>query len=248
MRIVSWNVNGIRSVYKKGYLNIESLGDIVCIQETKASPNDIPKEIKNITGFKSFFSSPIRKGYSGVAVYTKIEPKNVSYSIGRKDFDEEGRVIILEFDNFYLFNIYFPNGKASPDRLKYKMDFYNHFLEYIENFRKNIIICCDLNTAHKDIDLARPKENENVSGFLPEEREWIDNFLKKGFIDTFRFFNKDPGHYTWWDYKTRARERNIGWRIDYIFINEDLKTSLKNSTILTDIMGSDHCPVAIDIF
>jgi exodeoxyribonuclease-3 len=165
-------------------------------------------------------------------------------------FDREGRIIVADFEKFILLNIYFPNGKSSPERLEYKLEFYNAFLDYIiklKNKQKNLIICGDVNTAHTELDLARPKENEKFSGFLPIEREWIDKFLSHGFVDTFRIFDKNPGNYTWWDFKTRARERNVGWRIDYFIISDSLIGNLQTAFINPDVMGSDHCPIGIEI-
>lgn len=251
-KIISWNVNGIRAVHKKGFIDWvkKENPDILCLQETKAHIEQLSEELINIKGYKSYFSSGERKGYSGVCIYTKSEPINISRGFNIPKFDNEGRIITAEYPDYTLINIYYPNGKASPERLKYKMDFYDAFLDFAKGLRKQgkkLIICGDVNTAHKEIDLARPKENSKISGFLPEEREWIDKFLSSGFLDTFRMFNDKPEQYTWWDMVTRARERNVGWRIDYFFISEDLKDKIKNAFILPDVMGSDHCPVGIEI-
>ena len=252
IKILSWNVNGIRAAYKKGILDWfkKEKPDILCLQETKAHPEQLVDDLKNVNGYESFFSSAEKKGYSGVVTYTKNKTLNVQHGIGIKKFDSEGRFIITEFESFTLFNIYFPNGKASKERLHYKMDFYEVFLKHLKKLLrqdKKIVICGDVNTAHKEIDLARPKANEKTSGFLPEEREWIDTLLKTGFIDTLRVFNQKPEQYTWWDMMTRARDRNVGWRIDYFFVSDNLKDNLKNAFILPDIMGSDHCPVGIEL-
>jgi exodeoxyribonuclease-3 len=252
IRILSWNVNGIRAAYKKGFLDWinKEKPDILCIQETKAQQEQLPDELINIEGYHSYFSSALRKGYSGVAIYTKPEPKSIKKGFGIEKFDSEGRILIAEYPEFILFNIYYPNGKASPERLHYKMEFYDAFLKYVDKLKKkgkNIIICGDVNTAHKEIDIARPKENEKISGFLPEEREWIDKFLSHGYLDTFRMFNQEPDNYTWWDQVTRARDRNVGWRIDYFYISENLKKKIKNAFIMMDVMGSDHCPIGIEI-
>jgi exodeoxyribonuclease-3 len=252
IKILSWNVNGIRAAYKKGILdwfNKES-PDILCLQETKAHPEQLVDELINVNGYKSFFSSAEKKGYSGVMIYTKNKPLNVQHGIGIKKFDSEGRFIITEFKEFILFNIYFPNGKARKERLEYKMDFYDAFLKHCKKLLKQgkkIVICGDVNTAHKEIDLARPKANEKTSGFLPEEREWIDKFLTTGFIDTFRIFNSEPENYTWWDMITRARERNVGWRIDYFYASENLKGNIKSASIHSSVMGSDHCPIELEL-
>lgn len=252
MELLSWNVNGIRAVERKGYWDwvCNNQADIICLQETKAHEEQLSKKIKNIPGFHSYFSQPERKGYSGVALYSRQEPLEVSYSFGDEKFDDEGRVILARYPDFLLYNIYFPNGKASRERLRYKMDFYESFLEKVRRFLQQgekIVICGDVNTAHREIDLARPKENEKTSGFLPEEREWIDRLLEVGFIDTFRVFNQEGENYSWWDLKTRARERNVGWRIDYFIISENLKDRLKDAFILPEVYGSDHCPIGIKL-
>ncbi|KYC51851.1 MAG: exonuclease III [Candidatus Methanofastidiosum methylothiophilum] len=251
-RLISWNVNGLRSVAKKGFVEflLKDSPDILCIQETKAREEDVPQELKEIKGYYGYFSSPERKGYSGVGIYTKEKPLNVERNFGNPKFDSEGRALILTYPNYILLNVYFPNGKMSKERLQYKMDFYDMFFNYTKSMLENgnkIIVCGDVNTAHKEIDIARPKENEKISGFLLEERAWIDKFLEAGFIDTFRHFNKDPGNYSWWDYKSKARERNVGWRIDYFYISNNLLNNLNSAFILNQIMGSDHCPVGIDL-
>ena len=253
LRLLSWNVNGIRAAQKKGFIDwiVTENPDIICLQETKAHPEQLSEELLNINGYKSYFSSSkVKKGYSGVAIYTKQEPVKVEHGFGISKFDDEGRIIIAEYKNFVLINIYYPNGKASEERLKYKMDFYDAFLDYAENLKskgKKLVICGDVNTAHKEIDLARPKENEKVSGFLPIEREWMDKFFAQGYLDTFRMFNSEPEQYSWWDQVTRARDRNVGWRIDYFFVSENFKKNVKSAFILSEVMGSDHCPVGIEI-
>lgn len=252
MKILSWNVNGIRSAAKKGLIEWINAGqpDVLCLQETKASPVQLEKAILEIPGYSSYFSSAEKKGYSGVALYTKKEPMTVDFGMGIPRFDTEGRMIIAEYDDFYIFNVYFPNGKQSQERLNYKMEFYDAFLETMKRYMasgKGLIVCGDVNTAHTEIDLARPRENEKVSGFLPMERAWIDRFLAAGFIDTFRMFIKDGGHYTWWDMKSGARARNVGWRIDYFFSDKAFYSKIKNAFILQDVMGSDHCPIGIEV-
>jgi len=252
VRIVSWNVNGLRAVHRKGFLEwfLEDKPDILCLQEIKATEDQLPRKLRSVDGYHSYFNSAERKGYSGVALYSTINPETIETGLGTEKFDNEGRVQIADYDDFVLLNIYFPNGKMSDDRLKYKLDFYDAFLDYVNDLRdegRNLVICGDLNTAHKEIDLARPKENSNISGFLPVERAWIDKFLDNGYVDTFRMFNKEPEQYTWWSYRTRARERNVGWRLDYFFVNEEFKKKIKDSYILSDVMGSDHCPIGIEI-
>jgi exodeoxyribonuclease-3 len=252
LKIISWNVNGLRAVYKKGFLDwfLTESPDILCLQETKVAEEQVPPELKDVEGYRSYFTSPGRKGYSGAGLYSKVEPETVKAGFGVKRFDAEGRTLTADFGDFVLFNVYFPNGKASAERLEYKLGFYDAFLKHVRALLeegRNVIVCGDVNTAHKEIDLTRPKENQHVSGFLPEERAWIDEFLASGFIDTFRAFNGEPGQYTWWDYKTRARDRNVGWRLDYFFVSESLRDRVKDAFILSDVMGSDHCPVGIKL-
>ena len=253
MKILCWNVNGIRAVEKKGFLKWlrQELPDVICLQETKAKPSEISLELEQAPGYYGYWNFPeVKKGYSGVVTLSKEKPAKVSYSLGIKQFDLEGRVVITEYPKFTIFNIYFPNGKQSEERLKYKMGFYHAFLDFIDPLKERgekLILCGDFNTAHKEIDLARPKENENNSGFLPMERAWMDEFESHGFIDTFRHFNKEPDHYTWWSFRTRARERNIGWRLDYIFVTKNLLDCVTEAGILSHVMGSDHCPVGIKL-
>lgn len=251
-KIISWNVNGLRAILKKGFLNwLEKENpDILCLQEIKISDKDIPKELKKIKGYHCFFNCAQKSGYSGVAIFSKIEPNEIKTGLGIEKYDEEGRIILAKYDNFTLANVYFPNGKASAQRLKYKMDFYQDFRKHINNLKKNkekIIFCGDVNTAHKEIDLARPKENSEISGFLPAERKWIDNIIEDGYLDSFRIFNQKSEQYTWWSQRTNARKRNVGWRIDYFFIDKGLKNKLKESIIMNQVMGSDHCPISIKL-
>ncbi|MBM4240349.1 MAG: exodeoxyribonuclease III [Euryarchaeota archaeon] len=252
LRILSWNVNGLRAVHRKGFVKwfLQDGPDILCIQETKATEDQLPSKLENVEGYNSYFSSAERKGYSGVAMYTKIKPRSIKTGFGVEKFDKEGRIQIADYKDFILFNIYFPNGKSSKERLQYKLDFYDIFLDYVNelvNAGKNIVVCGDFNTAHKEIDLARPKENSKISGFLPVERAWIDKFISNGYVDTFRFFNNASEQYTWWSYRTRARARNVGWRLDYFFVNEKYMKNVKSSYILSNVMGSDHCPIGIEI-
>ena len=252
MEILSWNVNGIRAVNRKGLFGWfkQESPDILCIQEIKALPEQFPPYLKNTPGYHVYINSAERKGYSGVTTFTKEKPIDVKNGFGIEKFDIEGRTLITEFPSFILFNIYFPNGKKNQERLDYKLDFYDTFLAYADNLKakeKNIIVCGDFNTAHKEIDLTHPKANENRSGFLPIERAWIDTFIDHGYVDTFRHFNKEPNQYSWWDMKTRSRERNIGWRIDYFFANKEFFPKIKKAFIMQDVMGSDHCPVGIEI-
>jgi len=251
VRMISWNVNGLRALLKKGFLDWvgKEKPDILCLQETKASPDQLPGEVTAMAGYEAFFSSAEKKGYSGVATFCRERPAAVETGFGVRKFDGEGRVLITDHGAFVLYNIYFPNGKASGERLAYKMGFYDAFLDHARKTRKkgrHVVVCGDVNTAHREIDLARPRENENVSGFLPQERAWIDRLIESGYVDTLRMFDREPGRYTWWDLKSRARDRNVGWRIDYFFVSSGFAPSVKAAFIMADVMGSDHCPIGID--
>ncbi len=255
MRLLSWNVNGIRAVHRKGDLDElfkKHTFDVLFVQETKAQEEQLVSGIRDMDGYESYFSScKVKKGYSGVALYTNVKPTKVHYGIGIKKFDDEGRIIGMEIKDTIILGVYFPNGGGGEERLRYKLDFYDAFLEFIEEQRKRgkkIIFCGDINTAHEEIDLARPKENEKNTGFLPEERAWLDEVVQAGYVDTFRSLNMDKKDmYSYWDMKTRARERNVGWRIDYFFIDNTLQNKLKKAFILSDQYGSDHSPVGIEI-
>lgn len=252
LRILSWNVNGIRAVHRKGAFDwfLDEKPDILCVQETKASEETVPPQLSEVEGYHTYFSAAERKGYSGVALYAKAEPASMRRGFGIERYDAEGRILIADYGIFVLFNIYFPNGKASKERLQYKMEFYDAFLEHVDKLKnqgKNLLICGDVNTAHKEIDLARPKENEMISGFLPEERAWMDKFISHGYLDTFRIFVGAGGHYSWWSFRTRARVRNVGWRLDYFFVSQEFKDAVKSAFILTEVMGSDHCPVGVEL-
>lgn len=253
LRLLSWNVNGVRAAHRKGFLTwmMKSKPDILALQETKAEPAQLPEELLKPASYGVDWHWGEKKGYSGVATFSQPTPMRIDRGFEMKEFDNEGRVLTSVYDDFILFNIYFPNGKRDATRLKFKLDFYEAFLKVVERYRKKgedkIVICGDVNTAHKEIDLARPRENRNISGFLPEECAWIDRLVEAGFIDTFREFQKDGGHYSWWDQQSRARERNVGWRIDYFFVSENLRPRLKNAFLLPDVMGSDHCPAGIDL-
>ena len=252
-KIVCWNVNGLRAVHAKGifldWVSKEN-ADIIAVDETKLQESQIPVEIKNIRGYHSYFSSAGKKGYSGTAIWTKEKPRRVSMELGKKKFDTEGRLIRADFPAFVFLNVYVPNGGMSEERLRFKLDYYDAFLGYLSGLRrsgKRIILAGDLNTSHHEIDLAQPKEHEKETGFLPEERAWIDQLVKHGFIDTFRMFNREGGNYTYWDYRMRARDYNIGWRLDYFFVSEDLKSVVTSSSIEKDVSGSDHCPIALTL-
>ncbi|WFN35089.1 exodeoxyribonuclease III [Methanogenium sp. S4BF] len=253
MKIISWNVNGIRAVARKGTLQEVFTGeqpDVLCLQETKAHPDQLTGNMRHPKGYFSYFSWAEKKGYSGVATFSRDEVLSVRTDFAEPGFGGEGRILVTEHPDFLLYNIYFPNGKASAERLSYKMDFYEACLRDAVaevDGGSNVIICGDVNTAHTELDLARPKENAKISGFLPEERAWIDRLIDAGFTDTFRLFEKNGGHYSWWDLKSRARERNVGWRIDYFFVNEALVGRVAVSSHLTEIYGSDHCPVCLEV-
>jgi exodeoxyribonuclease-3 len=250
-KIASWNVNGIRAASQKGMIEwlLRFKPDILCVQETKAHPDQLSKEILSPTGYTSAWAWAEKKGYSGVGVYCRKKPLAVS-NLGIKKFDSEGRTHILEYDNFTLINAYFPNSRDAGARLGYKLDFCNAILKKCNALRKagkNIVLCGDYNIAHTPIDLTNPKANENNAGYLPEERAWMTKFLKNRYVDTFRMFTKEGGHYTWWSYRFNARAKDIGWRIDYFCVNEEFQSSVKKSIILKDVMGSDHCPVLLSL-
>jgi len=254
MQIISWNTNGLRATAKQGFFTplFDGKPDIVCLQETKATPEQLPEEARNVPGYYAYFSHPeFKKGYSGVAIYSKEKPKEVFYGMGVKKLDDEGRLIGAKYKDFTLINVYFPNAGRELKRLKYKLDFYKSFLKLILKLRKNgehVIFCGDINTAHKEIDLARPKDNVENTGFLPIERAWIDKVIKNNFIDIYRKFYPDKiGAYTYWDQKMHCRDRNVGWRIDYFFLSFELVSKIKKAEIMSDYYGSDHCPIWLDI-
>lgn len=253
MKLISWNVNGLRAVHKKGKFDelFALKADIVAIQETKCTPDQLPEEVLTPKGYVSYFdSAKERKGYSGVAVYTKTAPEKVEYGLGKDEYDTEGRCLTLHFKEFALVNCYFPNGGRDADHFQYKLRYYEEFLKHVRKLEKDygkVIFCGDMNVAHNEIDIARPKENAKSIGFLPVERAWIDKVQSFGFIDTFRALHPETVKYSWWDQKSGARDRNVGWRIDYIFVNEELFSHVKKSEILTDVTGSDHAPTSLTI-
>ncbi|SRR5579875_297448 len=252
IRLACWNVNGLRAISRKGFfdwLQAEK-PDLVALQETKISGDQLTAALTAPPGYVSYWSHAERRGYSGVAIYTRHKPLTVTEGMGVARFDCEGRVLAADYGDFLLVTVYAPNGKSGEERLAYKLSFYDAFLRYagkLERQGKKLIICGDFNTAHKPVDLARPKDNENVSGFLPVERAWMDRFVKAGYLDTFREFDCRPHNYTWWHMVTGARQRNVGWRIDYFFASLTLKDKLQDAGISAQVLGSDHCPVTLTL-
>ncbi len=252
MKLISWNVNGVRAVLKKGFLDWlkEADPDILCIQETKAHIDQLPKELLEDHGYHTYWHSGEKRGYSGVATFSKEEPLYVQEGIGIERFDREGRVLFTEHSGFLLYNIYFPNGQRDQERLDYKLDFYDELLpiinEQVESGH-NVIVTGDWNTAHHEMDLARPKANVNTSGFMPVERERLDTYINNGWVDSFRLFHPEPDRYSWWTYRFGARERNVGWRIDYFFVNEGFTEQVLDADIHDEIRGSDHCPISLEV-
>jgi len=263
MKIISWNVNGIRANVKKGGFDwfLNESPDIYCVQEMKAEADQLEDGVRNPPDYHSYFDhSKGRKGYSGVGVYSKIKPEKVEYGMGKDDFDQEGRFLALYFNadqlvkglgKTVLFNIYFPNGGGGPERLAFKLKYYEHFLNHIISLSREgyeIIFCGDVNTAHTEIDLARPKENENNTGFLPIERKWIDDVIRAGYTDIFRRLHpEEKEKYTYWDMKSFARDRNVGWRIDYFFVSKGILQFVEKARVLDSVLGSDHCPIELQL-
>lgn len=252
MRIYSWNVNGLRAILKKGFMEwfIVESPDIICLQETKLQESQLEESFKNIEGYYSNFSFAEKKGYSGVATYSKEEPVSVKHGIGIERFDSEGRILETEFKNITVLNIYFPNGQMNEERLKFKLDFYDALLDYCNSLvstGKKLVICGDYNTAHTEMDIKNAKANEKTSGFLPIEREWLDKLISNGYTDTFRYVNKEEIKYSWFSYMFKARERNVGWRIDYHFVSNNMLPYVKDAKILNEVTGSDHCPVVVEL-
>lgn len=250
MKLYSWNVNGIRAAEKKGFLDwfYAVDADVVCLQETKAYKEQVSDAVVRNHGYHSYWHSAEKAGYSGVATFCKKEPLYVQHGLGIERFDREGRVLITEHDDFLLYNIYFPNGQRDAERLRYKLDFYDELLTILNDQVEsgvNVVVCGDWNTAHKPIDLARPKDNEKISGFLPEERAQLDTYTEHGFVDTFRLIHPEPERYSWWTYRFGARERNVGWRIDYFWVNREFANRVADADIHDDVLGSDHCPVSL---
>lgn len=252
MKIYTWNVNGIRAAVKKGFMEWfnKTKPDILCIQETKAHKEQLDESITNVAGYESYWFSAEKKGYSSVATYTKIKPLDVQYGFGNPTFDSEGRVIFTEYEKFVLANVYFPNGGRGPERVKYKLDFYDElffFLNKKYKSRKGVIVTGDFNTAHNDIDLAKPQQWSKVSGYLPDERAWLERIINLGYTDVFRKLNPELQKFSYWDQISRARDRNEGWRIDFFMVSNDISSKVSKAEIYNEVTGSDHCPVSIDI-
>ncbi|NOY97685.1 MAG: exodeoxyribonuclease III [Chloroflexi bacterium] len=250
MKIVTWNVNGLRAALRKGILDwvLDESPDILCLQETRVRPDQLKEEQRNIPGYQIVWNPAERAGYSGVATWTREAPQEIEVGMGAPRFDVEGRVIRTRHPGFFLYNIYFPNGQRGHERVEYKLDFYAHLLDTCDALHaagESVIITGDFNTAHREIDLRNPKENANTSGFLPEERAWIDRYLEHGFVEVYRHLYPDREQYTWWTYRFNARQRNVGWRIDYFLVSESLLPRVQDVIIHDDVLGSDHCPVAL---
>jgi exodeoxyribonuclease-3 len=252
MKIVTYNVNGIRAAIRKGLLDwIKATSpDVLCIQETKAQPDQIPIEEFEALGYSTYLHSAVKKGYSGVAIISKIKPNHVEYGMGNEKYDYEGRVIRADYEGVSVISVYHPSGSSGEVRLAFKMEWLFDFQKYINELKKeipNLVISGDYNICHEPIDIHDPIRNKTVSGFLPEEREWLSGFINSGFIDSFRQLNKEPFHYSWWSYRANARAKNLGWRIDYNMVSEPLKDKIERAVILPQAKHSDHCPVVLDI-
>ncbi len=252
MKLLSWNVNGYRAALTKDFMSWFRAvdADVVALQEVKAEPGQVGEADREPEGYTAVWNpSKKKKGYSGVATFTRPKPLSTSFGLPDEQYQGEGRCILLEYNKFYFFNIYFPNGQKDDERLQYKLGYYDAFLKYCEELRqsKPIVVCGDFNTAHKEIDLARPKENEKTSGFLPIERAWLDTFTRAGYVDTLRMFRDSGELYTWWSFRANARARNVGWRIDYFFVSEEIRDKVTRAWIEPEVMGSDHCPLGLEI-
>lgn len=253
LRLYSWNVNGLRAVGRKGFLEWleREQPDIIGLQETKCRPEQLDETLRNPPGYFSYWACAEKPGYSGVALYTRREPLSVTAGLGIDDYDREGRTLVADYGDFVLINAYFPNGSRDHSRLPYKMAYKASFLSYINDLRaagRSVVFCGDVNTSHREIDLSRPKQNRNTTGFLPEERAWIDEVVAQGYVDTYRALYPDQvGAYTWWAQVTFSREKNVGWRLDYFFVSPDLRPRITSADIHADVLGSDHCPVSLTL-
>lgn len=253
LTLYSWNVNGLRAAANKGFLPwvTNTNPDILCLQKTKAHPDQLSPDVRQPPGYHTYWAWAEKKGYSGVALYSKIEPRSVQIGLGITEYDAEGRTIVAEYDQFVLIGAYFPNGGRDHGRVPFKMRYKADFLAYCNQLRqqgKSVIFCGDINTAHHEIDLARPKQNHTTTGFLPHERRWLDDVISQGYIDTFRYHHPhQTGAYSWWSYIGDRRQRNIGWRLDYFFASADLAPHFSQAAIHADVLGSDHCPVSLTL-
>ncbi len=253
LRLFSWNVNGLRAAQRKGFLPwlYDAKPDILGLQETKCHPEQLEKELRKPMGYHTYWAAAERKGYSGVALYSKQEPKSVQIGLGITEYDREGRTIVADYEDFVLITAYFPNGSRDHSRVPFKMAYKAVFLDFCNDLRasgRSVVFCGDVNTAHRDIDLARPRQNQKTTGFLPEERAWIDEIVNQGYVDTYRaLYAQQRNAYTWWSYIGGARERNVGWRLDYFFVSEDLRSNITDAAIHADVLGSDHCPVSLTL-
>jgi exodeoxyribonuclease-3 len=251
--LYSWNVNGLRAAHRKGFLTWleQASPDILSLQETKCHPNQLVDELREPAGYHTYWAYAEKKGYSGVALFSKEEPRQVTIGLGIPQFDREGRTIVADYGDYALLAAYFPNGSRDHSRVPFKMAYKREFLAYCQRLRaagKGVIFCGDVNTAHREIDLARPKQNQKTTGFLPEERAWIDEVVRAGFVDTFRQQHpEETGAYTWWSYIGGARSRNVGWRLDYFFVSPDLLPRVQAAELHPDVHGSDHCPVSLTL-
>ncbi|MBK7183314.1 MAG: exodeoxyribonuclease III [Bacteroidetes bacterium] len=251
-KIISYNVNGIRSAISKGFMDWLKAAnpDVICLQEIKAEPGQIDVKVFEDAGYHHYWYPAQKKGYSGVAIFTKQKPTYVEYGCGMEKYDFEGRVLRVDFGDVSVMSVYHPSGSSGEDRQAFKMQWLADFQKYIDNLKKErpkLIICGDYNICHQPIDIHNPKSNANSSGFLPEEREWIDNFMKSGFVDSFRHFNKEPHNYSWWSFRANSRAKNLGWRIDYNLVSKNMEANMKRATILPEAKHSDHCPVVLEI-
>ena len=252
MKIVTYNVNGIRAAMSKGLIDwISQVSpDVLCVQEIKANPDQVGVFEFEELGYHHYWYPAQKKGYSGVAIFTKQKPKHIEYGCGTKEYDDEGRILRIDFEEFSVMSVYHPSGSSGDLRQAFKMEWLGAFLNYINQLKAtypNLVICGDFNICHKAIDIHNPKSNANTSGFLPEEREWMEQFINSGFVDSFRYFNQEPHQYSWWSYRAGSRAKNLGWRIDYNFVTDNLKNRISRSVILPSAIHSDHCPVLLEM-
>jgi exodeoxyribonuclease-3 len=252
MKIVTYNVNGIRAAMSKGLIDwISQVSpDVLCVQEIKANPDQVGVFEFEELGYHHYWYPAQKKGYSGVAIFTKQKPKHIEYGCGIKEYDDEGRILRIDFEEFSVMSVYHPSGSSGDLRQAFKMEWLEAFLNYINQLKAtypNLVICGDFNICHKAIDIHNPKSNANTSGFLPEEREWMEQFINSGFVDSFRYFNQEPHQYSWWSYRAGSRAKNLGWRIDYNFVTDNLKNRISRSVILPSAIHSDHCPVLLEM-